>query len=221
MIDQIKALEDKAAKALAEATSKEHLEELRVAFLGKKGEITALSRGMKDVAAEQRKEIGQVVNAVKERIGALLDERLAVIAAKEREAELAAARVDVTLPGRRRRLGHLSPLTQVEREINRIFQSLGFVIELGPEVETPHYNFDQLNFPPDHPARDAQDTIFIDEGRLLRTHTSPVQIRVMERTRPPIRMIAPGWVYRSDTLDATHSPMFSQVEGLVVDDGIT
>ncbi|MCZ7585605.1 MAG: phenylalanine--tRNA ligase subunit alpha [Deltaproteobacteria bacterium] len=217
----IGAVERQAFETLASAASRDALESLRVRYLGKKAKLTALLRAMKDLPAEDRPAIGAFVNQAKERVERALEEKLAAVRAEEEAAALAASRVDVTLPGRRRTIGRLSPLTQVRREVTEIFRSMGFSVEEGPEVETEYYNFDALNFPPDHPSRDAQDTLLVDGGYLLRTHTSPVQIRTMERQKPPVRMICPGWVYRADTLDASHSPMFSQVEGLLVDEGVS
>lgn len=221
MIDDIRRIEDEAVRAVAEAADLEALDRLRVRFLGKKGELTLVLRGMKDVAAEDRPRFGAAVNEAKDRVEGLIEQRLAAMREEQQRKELESARVDVTLPGRKPARGHLSPLTIVYNEIVDIFRAMGFSVEDGPEVETDWYNFTALNFPPDHPARDAQQSLFVDDGILLRTHTSPVQIRVMERQAPPVRMICPGWVYRSDTLDASHSPMFSQVEGLLVDRRVT
>jgi phenylalanyl-tRNA synthetase alpha chain len=206
-----------ALQAFGEAKSAQELEQLRVKFLGKKGLITQLSRGLRDVEPDMRKQVGQAINEAKTEASKALDD------AKARLTGGAAAidRIDVTLPGRRMEPGTIHPLNQVWRKIEQIFMRMGFTVEEGPEVETDWYNFTALNFPPDHPARDEHDTIFTDGGLVMRTHTSPVQIRVMERQKPPIRMICPGWAYRNDTIDATHSPMFSQVEGLLVDERVT
>jgi phenylalanyl-tRNA synthetase alpha chain len=221
MIEKIKQLEEEAVAALKAAGAGEAVEQIRTGILGKKGDLTALLKGMKDVAPEERPRIGALVNEAKTRIEEAIAFRLREITATEEAGAVASSRLDVTLPGRPQSRGRLSPLTLALRDITRIFMSMGFRLEVGPEVETEHYNFDALNFPPDHPSRDMQDTFFTTGGNLLRTHTSPVQIRVMERSKPPVRMICAGWCYRADTLDASHSPMFSQVEGLLVDRRVT
>ena len=208
--------------AFAEVTNPDHLEQLRIQYLGKKGGITALARGLKDVSPEERPAMGKAINEAKVRSNKAFESALARFAKGEGDSDLAATDgIDVTMPGRRRRLGTVHPIIQVWRELEQIFLRMGFSIEQGPEVETGFYNFDALNFPADHPARDLQDTLFVEGDLLLRTHTSPVQIRVMQRQPPPIQMICPGWVYRNETIDATHSPMFSQIEGLMVDTDIT
>lgn len=217
MQEQIKQLKDRALAEIAVADDIAALENLRVAILGKKGSLTLILRGMKDVDADQRPIVGTLVNEAKSAVAAALDEGKARVVSRQRETALRTERVDITLPGRQPLRGSLHPLTETLEEIVRIFERMGFVWEDGPEVELPAYNFDALNFPPDHPARDEQDTLFVNDDLLLRTHTSPVQIRVMRRHGPPVRMLAPGWVYRADSIDATHSPMFSQVEGLLVD----
>ncbi len=221
MAGEIDKLVDSALGAIESAGDLAALDALRVQYLGKKGELTALQKGVRDVAPEDRPKFGAAINDARARIEERLDARLAVFRDAEKRRALEAARVDITLPGRRRPRGHLSPLTQVYDEVVGIFRGMGFSVEDGPEVEDDYHNFTALNFPPDHPARDMQQTLFVGDDLLLRTHTSPVQIRVMTSSRPPIRMICPGWVYRSDTLDASHSPMFSQVEGLLVDRRVT
>jgi phenylalanyl-tRNA synthetase alpha chain len=196
------------------------LEEVRVRYLGKKGLLTALLRGLGGLPAEERREAGQVINAGKQRLEEALG--VAVEAARERERRgaLARQRLDPTLPPRRPPAGALHPVTLARRELESIFRNMGFAVESGPEVEDDFHNFEALNLPPGHPARDATDTFYLEGGLLLRTHTSPVQIRTMRASKPPIRMICPGRVYRRD-LDATHLPMFHQLEGLVVDEDIS
>lgn len=221
MAGEIDQLVEAALGAIEAAGDLAALDALRVQYLGKKGELTALQKGVRDVPPEERPKFGAAINDARAKIEERLDASLAVFRDAEKRRMLEAARVDITLPGRRRPRGHLSPLTQVYDEVVGIFRGMGFSVEDGPEVEDDYHNFTALNFPPDHPARDMQQTLFVGDDLLLRTHTSPVQIRVMESSRPPIRMICPGWVYRSDTLDASHSPMFSQVEGLLVDRRVT
>ncbi len=197
------------------------LEQIRIRYLGKKGELTAVLRGMGALSAEDRPKIGELANQVR----ADIEE---AIAAKQRQKEALALekrlkeeKLDVTMPGTPVAAGHLHPLTQVQRQLEDIFIGMGFSIEEGPEVELDYYNFQALNIPKNHPARDTQDTFYITDSILLRSQTSPVQVRAMEHRKPPIRIISPGRVYRSDALDATHSPLFHQLEGLVVDRGIT
>ena len=197
------------------------LEALRVRYLGKKGELTAVLRGMAGLSAEERPVIGQLANQIRGEIENALAERSAAQKQKALEAQLLAERVDVTAPGNAPAIGHSHPLTVVRRDLEEIFLGLGFSIAEGPEVEYDYYNFQALNIPENHPARDTQDTFYITDNILLRSQTSPVQVRVMEKQKPPIRIISPGRVYRSDDVDATHSPLFHQLEGLVVDHGIT
>ncbi|MDP8257000.1 MAG: phenylalanine--tRNA ligase subunit alpha [Candidatus Alcyoniella australis] len=223
---QIEELAAEAAGLIRDCTEGAALEALRLRYLGKRGEFTALLKGLKDVLPEDKPLIGKSLNLGKRRIEQALEQALGRIEQQREAAQRAAEVVDVTLPGRRPRRGSLHPLTQVLDEIVSIFENMGFVWEDGPEVESDWYNFKALNFPDDHPARDEQQTLFVDAGEhygdvLLRTHTSPVQIRVMERQQPPVRMVCPGWVYRYDAIDATHYPMFSQVEGLLVDRDVT
>jgi len=212
---------DESLAAIGQAADAAALEAIRLAVLGKKGSLTQILRGMKDVPPEDRPLVGNLVNQCKAAVEQAIEEGKARLIADERARAARTERVDVSLPGRRRPRGHLHPLTETLEEVVRIFEKMGFVWEDGPEVETPWYNFDALNFPPDHPARDMQDTLFVNDNLLLRTHTSPVQIRVMQRHQPPVRMLAPGWVYRADAIDASHYPMFSQVEGLLVDEQVT
>jgi len=192
------------------------LESARVAWLGKKGKISLLMQRMGKLSAEERPAFGKAVNDLKGEVNGALAARRTALEAAAGAARLAAERIDVTLPGRPPRIGSLHPLTQTRREIEAIFQRMGFAVERGPEVESDYYNFEALNLPPDQPARDMQDTFYCGPGRVLRTHTSSVQGRVMARREPPIQVIAPGRVYRRDS-DNTHSPMFHQVEGLLVD----
>lgn len=216
---EVGELQELARAEIKKAASADELELLRVKYLGRKGRLTQILRGLKDLPPEVRKQVGQRANRAKEVLEAALSEALSALKAKALRA--AAARdIDVTLPGRRRPLGHIHPLTRIMGEICDIFQRLGFEAVEGPEVELDWYNFEALNIPPDHPARDMQDTFYFNDKVLLRTHTSPMQIRVMEKRQPPVRIIAPGKVYRRDS-DMTHSPMFHQVEGLLVDRDVT
>lgn len=196
-------------------------EELRVRFLGKKGKLTAVLRGMGSLSAEERPVIGQLANEVRSALENALNEKAAELKEKKLERQLRHEKLDVTMPGSALPMGHQHPLTRVQREMEDIFIGMGFQIAEGPEVEYDYYNFQALNIPENHPARDTQDTFYITDNILLRSQTSPVQVRVMEKQKPPIRVISPGRVYRSDALDATHSPLFHQMEGLVVDKGIT
>ena len=219
--EKLEAIRKLAEEKLAETSSRSDLENLRVQILGKKGELTAILKQMGSLTPEERPLMGQKANEVRAFIEGKIAEKQAEIKAKESELKLASETIDVTLPGEKHPLGHKHPLSIVLDEVKDIFIGMGFQIATGPEVEWDYYNFEALNLPPDHPARDTQDTFYITEKMLLRTQTSPVQIRVMEKQQPPIRVIAPGRVYRSDAVDATHSPFFHQIEGLVVDEGIT
>ncbi|GAB6181145.1 phenylalanine--tRNA ligase subunit alpha [Desulfotomaculum defluvii] len=222
MEQKLRTLSQEALTALRDAHTPEAINDIRVKYLGKKGEVTQVLRGMGALSAEERPKVGQVANEVRAEIERALEERNNLIKEAQKEQKLAAETLDVTLPGHRFGLGRLHPLTQVMQEIESIFMGLGFKIAEGPEVELDYYNFEALNLPKDHPARDMQDTFFINPEVLLRTHTSPVQARTMEKMVPqvPIKIICPGRVYRRDD-DATHSPMFHQVEGLAVDKHIT
>ena len=218
-LEQIKA---RAAELLAAPDlTEEGLGEVKVALLGKKGELTAILRGMGALTPEERPVIGELANRVRAEIEAQIEARRTELAASALSRRLAAERIDVTMPSRAVAQGKRHPLSQVELELCDIFRSMGFDIVEGPEVEFDSYNFTKLNTPENHPARDTQDTFYITENILLRTQTSAVQARVMEQTEPPIRIVSPGRVYRSDAVDATHSPMFHQMEGLVVDKNIT
>ncbi len=220
MKEKLETLLEKASKELDESRSEESVQEIRVRYLGKKGELTAIMKGLGEVPASERPEIGQVVNSVKNRIEEKIKEKLTSIREEIKSEKLRSERIDVTLPGRRKRIGSKHPISIVIEEVTEIFAGLGFQVAEGPEIELDYYNFEALNIPKDHPARDMQDSFYISENTLLRTHTSPVQIRTMLKQAPPIRVIAPGTVYRCDS-DATHSPMFHQIEGLLVDKDIS
>ncbi len=221
MKEQLEAIRIQADAELKKAESQQALEELRIKYLGKKGALTAILKQMGKLSAEERPVIGQLANQVRASIENELTQRAAEVKAAEQQRRLEAEKLDVTLPGKHREMGAKHPLSIGLDEIKEIFIGMGFEIVDGPEVETDYYNFEALNIPKDHPARDTQDTFYINENILLRTQTSPVQVRVMEKQKPPIRIISPGRVYRSDAVDATHSPLFHQIEGLVVDKGIT
>lgn len=221
MEEQLQQLESGATGRLQNAATLDELEAARIALLGKKGELTAVLRGMGAVAADDRPRVGQLVNATRERLETLLEERKRVLASAARDAALASETLDVTLPAPPLPFGKRHPLTQTQDDIVRIFSNLGYGVVEGPEVETDYYNFDALNIGPDHPARDDRDSLFVADGIVLRTETSAVQIRTMETRQPPIKIIAPGRVYRRDAVDRTHSPMFHQVEGLLVDQNVS
>lgn len=221
MKQALEKIELTAREELSKISDSAGLEALRIKLLGKKGELTAILKGMASLSAEERPVIGQLANKVRADIEEAIDKRAKELKAAAFELKLKEEKLDVTLPGKAPRLGKLHPLDTVMHEIEDIFIGMGFDIASGPEVEYDYYNFEALNLPPDHPARDTQDTFYISDKILLRTQTSPVQIRVMEQKKPPIRIVAPGRVYRSDAVDATHSPLFHQIEGLVVDKGIT
>ncbi|MFC1714969.1 phenylalanine--tRNA ligase subunit alpha [Candidatus Poribacteria bacterium] len=216
MEEKLKAIEREAVEQLRSAEDLRELDTIRVKYLGKKGALTELLRGMRDVAPEDRPAIGKLTNQVKGHITSELELATENLKTKEREAKLAADAIDITLPGRRPMLGRKHPLTQTFEDILRIFRGMGFQIADGPEIETNYYNFDALNMAEHHPARDDRDSMYINDDILLRTETSAVQIRVMEKQRPPVRVVVPGRVYRRDA-DISHTPMFHQVEGLMVD----
>ncbi len=221
MKELLLAISAKAEAELDGITDEATLEEARVRYLGKKGELTGVLRGMGKLSPEERPAVGQLANEVRATIEGRLAERKAALVAASLEKKLKDEKIDVTAPGKRLAVGERHPLAKVEDELCTIFTSMGFDIVDGPEVEYDKYNFEKLNIPKDHPARDTQDTFYITDNILLRSQTSPVQVRTMEVRKPPIRIISPGRVYRSDAVDATHSPMFHQLEGLVVDKGIT
>ncbi|MBP1581629.1 MAG: phenylalanine--tRNA ligase subunit alpha [Oscillospiraceae bacterium] len=217
----LEAIELSAFAALDAAADLKEIDDLRVKYLGKKGELTAILKQMDKLSAEERPVIGQLANQIRADIEAKIEECKSAMEAKLLNEKLAAETLDVTMPGKAAPLGKKHPLSIVLDELKDIFIGMGFHIAQGPEVELDYYNFEALNIPKDHPARDTQDTFYISDSVVLRTQTSPVQIRTMEQEKPPIRIIAPGRVYRSDEVDATHSPLFHQIEGLVVDKDIT
>ena len=218
---RVQAILDRSLAEIAGARSTTDLEQVRVRVLGRSGTLTALLRSLGSIPAAERPRVGEHANLAKAQIEARIAERLEALKTLEHEQALTAERLDLTLPGRREPTGAVHPITRVQDEIIEIFEGLGFSVAEGPEVETDYYNFAALNFPDDHPARDMQDTFHVAPDTLLRTHTSPVQIRTMKAQRPPVRFIFPGKVYRNDVADVTHSPMFHQVEGLAVDRHIT
>lgn len=221
MKEKLEAIRESALNELKEIVSGTELEKIRVKYLGKKGELTTILRGMGALSQEERPLIGKMANEVRESIESFIEETSSKIKSKEKEARLKSEVIDISLPGRKQVLGKRHPLDLTLESMKEIFISMGFTIEEGPEVELDYYNFEALNIPKNHPARGEQDTFYINDNVVLRTQTSPTQIRTMEKQKPPIKMIAPGKVYRSDAVDATHSPIFYQMEGLVVDKGIT
>ncbi|SNX52823.1 phenylalanine--tRNA ligase subunit alpha [Thermoanaerobacterium sp. RBIITD] len=221
MEETLRKLFEDAKNELKSADNMKTLEELRIKYLGKKGELTKILRGMGSLSPEERPIVGKLSNEIRSEIENMLTSRKDDILKKEKEKKIKSEYIDITLPGNRIDIGHKHPMTKVLDEIKEIFLGLGFSIAEGPEVELDYYNFEALNTPPDHPARDLQDTFYITKNILLRTQTSPVQVRTMEKNKPPIKVISPGRVYRSDEIDATHSPVFNQIEGLAVDEGIT
>ena len=221
MQEKLQQIKEKALDQIKQADVLDQLNDIRVAFLGKKGELTGILKGMKDVAPEDRPKVGQWVNDTRSAIESVLEERKGALAAAMREVKLKSEVIDVTLPAQKNSVGHRHPNTIALEEVERIFVGMGYEVVEGPEVEYDYYNFEALNIPANHPAKDEQDTFYINDKILLRTQTSPVQVRVMEQGKLPIRMIAPGRVFRSDEVDATHSPSFHQVEGLVIDKNIT
>ena len=221
MKEQLEKIKSEALAKIDASDALEKLNEIRVAYLGKKGELTTVLKSMKDVAPEERPKVGQMVNEVRALIEERLEETKTALASKAREEQMKREVIDVTLPAKKANTGHKHPNTIALEEVERIFVGMGYEVVEGPEVEYDLYNFEKLNIPKGHPARDEQDTFYINDSILLRSQTSPVQARVMEKQKPPIRMIAPGRVFRSDEVDATHSPSFHQIEGLVIDKHIT
>lgn len=221
MKEQLLKIKESALQVLENADTLEALEDVRIKTLGKKGELTSILRSMGQVSPEERPIIGQIANEVRAEIEAKILEVGDKIRSELSAKKLLSEKIDITAPSKKVEMGHRHPLDMVQREMEEIFIGMGFDVVEGPEIEYDYYNFEALNTPKDHPARDTQDTFYINPNVLLRTQTSPVQARIMEKTQPPIRIISPGRVYRSDAVDATHSPMFHQVEGLVVDKGIT
>ena len=221
MESKLREIRERVLGELAKAESSAALEQIRVGVLGKKGELTALLRGMGKLPPEERPKAGQRVNEVRAELEGALEAKGEEIKAREKAARLEAEAVDVTLPGPARGAGSLHPMNIALERMIDIFVGMGYEVVEGPEVEYDHYNFELLNLPKNHPARDAQDTFYIDDNIVLRTHTSPVQARIMTTRKPPIRIVCPGRVYRADEADATHSPVFHQMEGLVIDENIT
>ena len=219
--NKVREIEEKAAEEIGRADAMERLNEIRVAVLGKKGTLTQVLKGMKDVPKEGRPMVGKWVNDARAHIEARLEETKARLEAERLNARLASETIDVTLPAKKQKMGHRHPNTIALEEVERIFVGMGYEVIEGPEIEYDEYNFTKLNIPANHPAKDEQDTFYITDDILLRTQTSPVQARIMEQGKLPIRMISPGRVFRADEVDATHSPSFYQIEGLVIDKGIT
>jgi phenylalanyl-tRNA synthetase alpha chain len=215
--DSIQELESRSLARIASAQSPEELEAVRVEALGRKGTLAEIGKGMGKLAAEDRGRVGKLLNSAKQKLEEALDVKSRAFDESKLRARLDSEWLDLTLPAPGPRRGHLHPITRIQRELEELFVSLGFAVLDGPEVETEYHNFDALNIPPDHPARDMQDTFWLDGGRLLRTHTSPVQVRGMERLGPPLRMIAPGRVFRNESVDASHEHTFYQLEGMMVD----
>jgi len=222
MREKLEELKNAALGELAKAATGEELQELKVRYLGRKGPLTEILRGMGQLPAEERPKIGEIVNQVKRTVEQTIKDRQEILQKEALKAKIESEKVDITLPGRKKAKGHLHPITLTEREIKKIFMHMGFDVVEGPEIDNDYFNFEALNLPKDHPARDMQDTFYITDNFLLRTQTSGVQARTMQSVPPntPIRMISPGAVYRND-YDATHSPMFHQVEGLVIDENIS
>ena len=221
MKEKLSQIKEEALKQIRESDALEKLNEVRVNFLGKKGQLTGVLKSMKDVAPEDRPKIGQMVNETREENERILEEAKAKMEAKLREAVMEKETIDVTLPAKKNNVGHRHPNTIALDEVERIFVGMGYEVVEGPEVEYDYYDFEALNIPADHPAKDEQDTFYVNGDILLRTQTSAVQVSEMEKGKLPIRMIAPGRVFRSDEVDATHSPSFHQIEGMVVDKNIT
>ncbi len=221
MKDKLQKIQNEAIMKIEEAENLDKLNEIRVSVLGKKGELTEVLKGMKDVAPEDRPMVGQLVNDTRNAIEAKMDEKKSMLEAKAMEDKLKSEVIDVTLPAQKNMVGHKHPNTIALEELERIFVGMGYEVVEGPEVEYDYYNFEALNIPANHPAKDEQDTFYVNDKIVLRTQTSPVQAREMEKGVLPIRMISPGRVFRSDEVDATHSPSFHQVEGLVIDKNVT
>ncbi|MGN0294251.1 MAG: phenylalanine--tRNA ligase subunit alpha [Lachnospiraceae bacterium] len=221
MKEKLEGIKKEALALIENADKMDKLNEVKVAYLGKKGQLTALLKGMKNIAPEERPAFGQMVNEVRSQLENVLEEKKGALAKAAREAQMKAECIDVTLPARKQAAGHRHPNHVALDEVERIFIGMGYEVVEGPEVEYDYYNFEALNIPANHPAKDEQDTFYITDKILLRTQTSPVQVRTMEKHPLPIRMIAPGRVFRSDEVDATHSPSFHQIEGMVIDKNIT
>ena len=219
--DDLQELRARAIERIAEAGGTDALNDIRVSLLGKKGELTAILKGMRDLSPEDRPAVGAMVNETRAELEAQIDKAAERMEKIEMEKRLAREKIDVTLPAKRQKRGHSHPNTVALEEVEDFFIGMGYEVVEGPEIEYDYYNFEALNIPANHPAKDEQDTFYIDKNILLRTQTSPVQVRQMERGKLPIRMIAPGRVFRADEVDATHSPSFHQIEGMVIDRGIT
>ncbi|MCL2573951.1 MAG: phenylalanine--tRNA ligase subunit alpha [Defluviitaleaceae bacterium] len=220
MREELLAIKSKVLAEINAAEGLAALEDIRVAAFGKKGEMTAILRGMGGLSAEERPVIGQIVNEVRAELESALANKKSTLAQADMAEKLARQGLDITLPGKKKVIGNRHPVAMVTDEICKIFMGMGYEIAEGPDVETDYHNFEALNIYKGHTARDEQDTFYVEGGKVLRTHTSPVQIRYMENNKPPIAIVAPGKVFRSDEIDATHSPVFHQIEGLVVDKGI-
>lgn len=222
MIERLKLIKNDTEKEIALVSSFEALNEVKVRILGRKGEMTQILRGLKDLTGEERVEAGKTANDIKNQLESLIEAKSAQLKQAELDVRLQSEKIDITLPGLPLPVGGIHPISRVTNEIKAIFNGMGFAVAEGPEIETDYYNFEALNIPHDHPARDMQDSFYITEQMLLRTHTSPVQVRTMEKMAPqiPVKIIVPGKVYRKDD-DATHSPMFNQIEGLLIDENIT
>ncbi len=220
LIDELEILESEAAKEIAAAESSESIEKMRLGFLGKKGKLSLLLAGMKNLSSEERPLIGQRANVLKNQLQELIKEKLDILKAQALNQILIKETIDVTAPPTCINQGHRHPLITTSEQIIDLFLGLGYQVSEGPEIENDYYNFEALNIPPDHPARDMQDTFYLGGEYLLRTHTSPVQIRCLESKKPPVRIVSPGRVYRRDAVDATHSPVFHQIEVLAIDEGL-
>lgn len=218
--EKISHLQSEAQAAIKAAADLKNLDHIRVQYLGKKGELTELLKDLNQIPAENRAEIGKTLNIAKQEISALLETRQELLQQQELAVNLAREKIDITLPGRGQKTGNLHPVTRVRERVENLFASMGFSVVEGPEIENDYYNFEALNMPAHHPGRSMHDTFYFPDKLLLRTHTSPVQIRAMENSKPPLRIITPGRVYRCDS-DQTHTPMFNQVEGLMIDEHVT
>ncbi len=220
MKKRLEEIKIEARRAIKAVTDETRLSRVKAKFVGRKGQITALLKQMRDVPDDEKPAFGQMINEVKDVIEAWIEARSGELREEKKKRRLTEERIDITIPGRRTPLGGGHPVTLMMEEVVRVFMNMGFEVAEGPEVELDYYNFEALNIPKDHPARDMQDTFYISDEVVLRTHTSPVQIRVMEKRKPPVKIIAPGKVYRCDS-DVSHTPMFHQVEGLLVDSGVS
>ncbi|MFP4697691.1 MAG: phenylalanine--tRNA ligase subunit alpha [Eubacteriales bacterium] len=221
MKEKLTEIKEKALESIKVSSDLNGLNDIRVRYLGKKGELTAVLRGMKDLSKDERPVVGQMANEIREIIEKALEEKKILISKEVRAKQLKEEIIDVTMPAKKIELGHRHPMDIVLEDIKRIFIGMGYEIVKGPEIENDYYNFEALNMPANHPAKDEQDTFYINNQFMLRTSTSPVQVRTMEKRKPPIKILAPGRVFRFDEVDATHSPIFHQIEGLVVDKNIT